>query len=78
MTSPLEQYESDLTREDFYHDEAQAAAVACLQSLYERLIVARNDQPGRLTRLARKVRSQRQPSVTGLYMWGGVGRGKGP
>jgi cell division protein ZapE len=68
--TPLDQYQRDLTRPDFHHDPAQARAVAGLQDLYERLMV---DAERR-----RKVfgRMRKAQSQTGLYMWGGVGRGK--
>lgn len=65
--SPLARYEQDLLRDGFSHDPAQAQAVAALQSVYTRLIEA----PPR-----RWFRSHEWPRVNGLYMWGGVGRGK--
>ena len=33
--SPLQQYQKDLTRDDFYYDVAQEKAVKHLQRLYE-------------------------------------------
>ena len=67
--TPLEQYKADLQREDFFQDPAQERAVAELDELYHRLL-AEPVGGGFLSRF-RKPRT-----LTGLYMWGGVGRGK--
>ncbi len=67
--SPAERYERDLQREDFSRDAAQAAAVAALQNVYSEL---RERKPKRLFGLGRG----EWPAVNGLYLWGGVGRGK--
>lgn len=75
MSTPWTRYQADLNKEGFSHDPAQEEAVKALQQLYDQLIVQRADEAslsGRLTRLFRK---QNEP-VTGLYFWGGVGRGK--
>ncbi|PKM21643.1 MAG: cell division protein ZapE [Gammaproteobacteria bacterium HGW-Gammaproteobacteria-14] len=68
--TPFEQYQQDLQRPDFHPDVAQARAVDGLQDLYERLMADSRRRAGMLGRL-RKPQCQ-----TGLYMWGGVGRGK--
>ncbi|MDO6764576.1 cell division protein ZapE [Agarivorans sp. 1_MG-2023] len=81
--TPQLQYEQDLQRDDFVKDNAQAFAVAQLQRVYEQL----SDKPaltlskpslfGKLkARFSRSQEVARQQSVQGLYMWGGVGRGK--
>lgn len=67
--SPRERYQRDLTRADFVADVAQAHAVDALQRVYEDLLAA---PP--LRRLGS--RRLRWPRVPGLYLWGGVGRGK--
>lgn len=68
--TPSEQYQRDLERPDFHHDVAQARAVDALQDLHDRLLAAAGRRRGLLGRL-------RKPQAeTGLYMWGGVGRGK--
>ena len=70
--SPLARYEADLKRDDFQRDAAQARAIERLQEVYEQLI---SRKPTR--RLGLRSRSSMQwPPVQGLYMWGGVGRGK--
>lgn len=67
--TPAERYAADLERPGFARDSAQAAAVAALESLYQTLIA---------TPPKRKLGSRKLtwPPVTGLYFWGGVGRGK--
>ncbi len=75
IPSPLERYQRDLQRPDFRQDSAQAQAVALLQDLYERLLAARRQQAG--LRWWSRLLGGRDPApVTGLYLWGGVGRGK--
>ncbi|HEX6591610.1 MAG TPA: cell division protein ZapE [Moraxellaceae bacterium] len=73
---PLSRYQHDLRRPDFHRDEAQADAVRHLQrvkdELTERYEAAREARG--LSRL--KLQKQQREPVLGLYMWGGVGRGK--
>lgn len=76
MTTPWERYQADLQREDFSHDPAQEQAVALLQDLYERLLAQRSQRRGGLLGWLRQVRGQRLEPEVGLYLWGGVGRGK--
>jgi cell division protein ZapE len=68
--TPFDQYQRDLARPDFHHDVAQARAVDALQDLYQRLLADAERRRGLLGKL------RRPQSQTGLYMWGGVGRGK--
>ncbi len=72
MPTPLERYERDLESEGFVRDAAQEAAVGHLQRLYDAL-VAEESVPWFKRLLPGK--GSRRP-VTGLYFWGGVGRGK--
>lgn len=67
--SPQARYEAALALPGFMADTAQAQAVGALQQVYERLL---ETPPGR------NWRGQRHPwtAVEGLYLWGGVGRGK--
>ena len=67
--SPRERYEADLRRPGFISDRAQAAAVDALQRVYEELRAS----PPKKRLLTRKLI---WPRVPGLYLWGGVGRGK--
>lgn len=68
--TPYEQYQQDLERPDFFHDPVQEAAVRQLQDLYDRLLARRAGRQGVFARWRKP-----QPEK-GLYMWGGVGRGK--
>lgn len=67
--SPRQRYERDLQTPGFVRDAAQSAAVDALQRVRDALIA----QPPK-RRLLR--RGPRWPKVSGLYLWGGVGRGK--
>jgi len=76
MATPWQRYQADLKKEDFHHDPAQEATVLLLQDLYERL-VAQPDEPDRgLRAWVRTLRGLPAEPQTGLYLWGGVGRGK--
>lgn len=67
--SPRARYERDLQAAGFIADAAQSAAVDALQRIHDELV--RNPPRKRLFR--QKIY---WPPVRGLYMWGGVGRGK--
>ncbi|OEO27049.1 cell division protein ZapE [Pseudomonas sp. J237] len=71
--TPLERYQADLKRPDFFHDAAQELAVRHLQRLYDDLVADSKSKPGMFGKLFGK--KQAAP-VKGLYFWGGVGRGK--
>ncbi len=68
--TPIEHYQQDLKRADFHADPAQARAVERLHDLYERLLASHDRHRGLFGKLKKPV------PPTGLYMWGGVGRGK--
>jgi cell division protein ZapE len=67
--SPRERYDADLAKPGFVADVAQAAAVDALQRVYEELIA----NPPKKRLVSRRLN---WPKVPGLYLWGGVGRGK--
>lgn len=69
LLSPRERYQQDLARGGFVSDASQAAAVDALEKVQRDLLA----QPPK-----KKLLSDRLvwPKVEGLYMWGGVGRGK--
>ncbi|MGV8844626.1 MAG: cell division protein ZapE [Pseudomonas sp.] len=71
--TPLERYQADLERPDFFRDAAQETAVRHLQRLYDELVAVSKQKPKRFSKLFGK--SHCDP-VMGLYLWGGVGRGK--
>jgi cell division protein ZapE len=69
VLAPRARYERDLKRAGFVADAAQAHAADALQRIYEELL----DKPPK----RRFGRGKLQwPQVRGLYLWGGVGRGK--
>ena len=71
--TPLEQYEKDL-QQGFTKDPAQEQAVQALQRVYDDLMQSR-PRDGFMQKITRWLSGESQP-VKGLYMWGGVGRGK--
>ena len=87
--TPMGRYRADLQRDDFAYDPAQEQAVAHLQRLFDELL-ARPRDSARPTPAGKGLKSRMAglfgkrsepeapvlPEVTGLYFWGGVGRGK--
>ncbi|ALM52127.1 cell division protein ZapE [Halomonas huangheensis] len=86
--TPLERYRRDLQRDNFTPDSAQANAVEHLQRLYDQLLKTPDTRPtstvagGWTSRvkgwLGRRdeMKEPEIPAISGLYFWGGVGRGK--
>ncbi|WP_136066996.1 cell division protein ZapE [Modicisalibacter radicis] len=88
--APMARYRADLDRAGFEYDAAQERAVEHLQRLHDDLVSTprRSLAPisaegGLKTRVARLFGKRDDapdvppvPDVTGLYFWGGVGRGK--
>jgi cell division protein ZapE len=72
--TPREHYARDLEKEGFTYDPSQEQVVDHLQQLYEAMIRDRN-KPSRGL-LGRFLKSSAAEPVRGLYLWGGVGRGK--
>lgn len=73
--TPWQHYQQDLTRENFSHDPAQEQAVRSLQRVFDELIAAEQPVSG-LTKILAVFGKKPTTSVQGLYLWGGVGRGK--
>lgn len=73
MSTPLERYRAAIASGTHQPDLAQAAAVQALDELHRRLID--RDAKASLPRWLRSLFSEQKP-VQGLYLWGGVGRGK--
>ncbi|MED5355827.1 MAG: cell division protein ZapE, partial [Pseudomonadota bacterium] len=71
--TPAQRYQADLDSGAIVPDEAQRIAVEALQDLYMRLEDRAKVKPGLLDRLLNRSRSAPEQ---GLYLWGGVGRGK--
>jgi cell division protein ZapE len=80
MASPLQCYQNDLAQNLIQPDKEQALAVNELQRLYSQLMLA-SAKPagvsGVIRRLVQKVSGQSAYSaIKGVYLYGGVGRGK--
>lgn len=73
MMTPWEKYQQDLQRDDFQYDAAQENAVKHLQRLYNDIVNQPEQPQGFFSRLFNR---QPKQKITGLYFWGGVGRGK--
>ena len=72
--TPSERYRDELARGVLLPDPAQAALADELERVHRSLTAAR--EGGMLVRLAGRLRRGRREPVCGLYVWGGVGRGK--
>jgi cell division protein ZapE len=82
---PYERYRKDLQREDFHHDPAQERVILHLQRIYDELLatpfpkLSTAPQEGLLKRFIHRRKKDKADivkAVRGLYIWGGVGRGK--
>ncbi len=80
--SPVSRYQHALKEGSHQPDDVQRNAVNRLESIYQALTntpsepVQSGGLKGALGRLLGKKESHTAPAVRGLYMWGGVGRGK--
>ena len=77
MPSPQQRYQNDLKQQGFAADMAQASAVGDFEHLYKAMLV--RDQQSLMNpskKLFRKLFYTTIPAPKGLYLWGGVGRGK--
>ena len=72
--TPGERYRDELARGVLLPDPAQAALVEELDGVHRSLLARRDG--GLLARLARRFGGGSGEPVRGLYVWGGVGRGK--
>lgn len=66
----------ELERRGFTPDDSQRAAIVRLEDLRRRLIAAERGERTPLARVRRLMRSPSRPAERGIYLWGGVGRGK--
>lgn len=80
-TTPLVLYQRALSEQEYQPDEVQRQTVVRLDALYHELAARRTDGPAPpreknwLARLGLRRESAPEPA-RGVYMWGGVGRGK--
>ena len=70
--SPSQRYAAGVARGDWQQDPAQLAVLPALDRMH-RALLAPEPTPGLLDRLRRR---PPPPAPDGLYLWGGVGRGK--
>lgn len=73
---PLELYHRDLKKNGFVSDPAQKQAVDAFQLLYDGLVTRTTVENSFIQRLFCLISNGRVAPVKGLYIWGGVGRGK--
>lgn len=66
--TPLQRYQQDLAQQVIREDAAQAKAVSALQHVYDQILQQHNAPWWQ--------RLRKPKPVNGVYMWGGVGRGK--
>lgn len=77
MVTPKLRYLQDLQREDFAQDPAQKAAIDLLEDLHQRLVYSNSTVKSlSLTAVIRRFFGPSKQPEQGLYLWGGVGRGK--
>ncbi|HXZ47846.1 MAG TPA: cell division protein ZapE [Usitatibacter sp.] len=75
FSGPLEWYWHFSQRADFETDAEQLRVLEKLQRLFEQLEDYRQYRQGKLNRLVTNLGAGRRPP-RGMYIWGGVGRGK--
>jgi len=75
FSGPLEWYWHFSQRGDFQTDSEQLRVIDQLQGLFDELEDYRQYRQGRINRLVTNLGAGRKPP-RGMYIWGGVGRGK--
>lgn len=70
MTSPLQHYEQALLSGNFSEDSQQRQAMTYLDDVYQNIVKSRDSKKGFFGFF------KKHETPKGLYMWGGVGRGK--
>ena len=77
MSGPLQSYLEGVRQGEYQSDKSQILAVQMLQKLRNE-IVASEEEKGQPFHFFARLMLKKKPSqvVTGLYLWGGVGRGK--
>lgn len=72
---PSQKYNDFLQQSGFYHDPLQQQVIDRLDRLQAEIINSENNNGGLLSLLLQALQPSRPP-LEGLYIWGGVGRGK--
>ncbi len=70
--SPQKKYQLKIEAGEFLQDDAQAQVIRALDDLHARILAQPDTSGGWLSRFRRRT----PEPVRGLYVWGGVGRGK--
>lgn len=73
---PIEAYHQHLKKNGFVADPAQEQAVAALQLLHAELVASTTSQITIIKRMLCLLTRCHTTPVQGMYIWGGVGRGK--
>lgn len=78
LTQPIQRYQQDISQGNLRPDAAQLRAVEELQAVFDALLLKRQgeEQTTFLGKIKSAFVSAESPALTGLYFWGGVGRGK--
>jgi len=76
MMTPLEKYQADLLREEFHADQSQENAVRKTQKLFDALLLDDDTENKFFEKIRQKFQKDNSNFIKGLYLWGGVGRGK--
>ena len=77
MINPKQRYDTDLSRNNFESDARQAVAVQKLDTLYSHLIDdCKRANHCQIKSIFRLFTQRRKWVARGIYLWGGVGRGK--
>jgi len=72
--TPIERYQEALAQKEFHKDDGQQAVVHALNDLHLEIIHDSQRQTSLFIRFTQIF--SKQQTIKGLYLWGGVGRGK--
>ena len=74
--NPHQRYKAGLRYGRISNDPAQKIAIDYTQQLYEDLVRAGRNTGGLIRRIRKSLSNKNNNCIKGLYLWGGVGRGK--
>ena len=74
--TPLDRYLSSIREKGYQEDPSQRQAAEHFQRLFEALQSHSSSKPGFLESLRHKLAGSPRRTPQGIYLWGGVGRGK--
>lgn len=76
VLTPLQRYQRDIANAVLMEDAAQAMAIGHFQRLYDELMAPTPRTGGVFRRVVSHFKSEEPAQIKGLYIYGGVGRGK--